>query len=118
MPRPCATNPLSGSLGKANQDPPILPDRAKKMLTDAFLLTGLRVRRDVAARIFRGVRVMQESDTYLAILDEGQEKATREAILVVGEARLGHPSELIRTQLNAVTDLPRLKRMIRAAATA
>ncbi|HKB35995.1 MAG TPA: hypothetical protein VKD72_06045, partial [Gemmataceae bacterium] len=32
-------------------------DRAKKLLTDALLLAGLRVRRDVAARIFRGVRV-------------------------------------------------------------
>jgi hypothetical protein len=28
---------------------------------------------------------MQESDTYLAILDEGQEKARREDILAVGE---------------------------------
>src|SRR5215467_6098039 len=39
------------------------PDRVKKLLTDALLLTGLRVRRDAAAKIFRGVRVMQESDT-------------------------------------------------------
>ena len=30
---------------------------------------------------------MHESDTYLAILDEGQEKATREDILIFGEAR-------------------------------
>ncbi len=67
------------------------PDRPKKLLTDAFLLTGLRVRRDVAARIFRGVRVMYESDTYLAILDEGQEKCARDDILIVGEARLGSP---------------------------
>src|SRR5271166_1813271 len=33
-------------------------ERAKKLLTDALLLTGLRVRRDVARKIFRGVRVM------------------------------------------------------------
>ena len=39
------------------------PDQQKKLLTDAFLLTGLRVRRDVAAKIFRGVRAMHESDT-------------------------------------------------------
>jgi len=92
--------------------------RAKKLLTDAFLLTGLRVRREVAARIFRGVRAMHESDTYLAILDEGQEKATREDILLVGEARLGSPSQSVRDQLNAVTDLARLKRIVRRAATA
>jgi hypothetical protein len=32
---------------------------------------------------------MHESGTYLAILDEGQEKATREDILLVGEERFG-----------------------------
>jgi hypothetical protein len=94
------------------------PERARKLLTDAFLLTGLRVRRNVAARIFRGGRAMHESDTYLAILDEGQEKATRENILVVGEERLGPPDEAIRSQLSNITDLDRLKRMIRRAAKA
>jgi len=64
-------------------------DRARKLLTDAYLLTGLRLRRDAAARIFRGVRAMQESDTYLAILDEGQEKAMRESILLFGEGKFG-----------------------------
>jgi hypothetical protein len=32
---------------------------------------------------------MQESDTYQAILDEGQGKAARKGILVVGEERFG-----------------------------
>src|SRR5205823_1057181 len=94
------------------------PDRAKKLLTDAFLLTGLRVRRDVAARIFRGVRAMHESDTYLAILDEGQEKFAREAILVVGEERLGPADETVRSQLSSISDLERLKRMHRRAVKA
>jgi hypothetical protein len=94
------------------------PDRAKKLLTDALLLTGLRVRRDAAVRIFRGVRAMQESDTYLMILDEGQEKCARDAVLIVGEERLGPPDEPFRTQLNAVSDLARLKRMVRRAVKA
>ena len=93
-------------------------DRARKLLTDAFLLTGLRLRRDAAARIFRGVRAMHESDTFQAILDEGQEKATRESILVVGEERLGSPDESVKNQLSNVTDLARLKRMVRRAAKA
>ena len=93
-------------------------DRAKKLLTDAFLLTGLRVRRDLAATIFRGVRVMHESDTYLAILDEGQEKFAREAILVVGEERLGPPEEAAKAVLNTIADLDRLRRMLRRAAKA
>ena len=93
-------------------------DRQKKLLTDAYLLTGLRVRRDIAAKIFRGVRAMHESDTYLAILDEGQEKATRSAILAFGEERLGSPEESLVAQFNLVTDLDRLKRMVRRAAKA
>jgi hypothetical protein len=55
---------------------------------------------------------MDESDTYLAILDEGQEKAWREAILRVGEKRLGPPDDASRAGFRTITDLPRLKRMI------
>jgi hypothetical protein len=94
------------------------PDRARKLLTDALLLTGLRVRRDVARRIFRGVRIMQESDTYLMILEEGEEKATRAAILAFGEELLGPPPDAVRTQLANVTDLDRLKRMVPRTARA
>jgi hypothetical protein len=94
------------------------PDRAKKLLTEALLLAGLRVRRDVAVRIFRGVRIMQESDTYLMILDEGQEKCARDAIVIVGEERFGPPDESFKAQLQAVTDLARLKRMVRRAVKA
>jgi hypothetical protein len=61
---------------------------------------------------------MDESDTYLMILDEGQVKATRENILVFGEERLGPCDEAVRSQLANVTDLDRLKRMIRRAAKA
>ena len=61
---------------------------------------------------------MHESDTFLAILDEGQEKARRDDILVFGEERLGPPEESLVAQFNLVTDLDRLKRMIRRAAKA
>jgi hypothetical protein len=94
------------------------PEHATKLLTDAYLLTGLRVRRDRAARIFRGIRIMQESDTYLAILDEGQEKASRKILLAIGEGRLGASSESIKTQLKNITDLDRLMRMILCAGKA
>ena len=61
---------------------------------------------------------MQESDTYLAILDEGQEKFARRAILLVGEERLGTPDESTKERLSNITDLARLKRMVRRAAKA
>jgi hypothetical protein len=88
------------------------PERVKKLLTDAFLLTGLRVQRDVAARIFRGVRAMHESDTYLAILDEGQEKHAKRAVLLVGKERFGPADESVRARLESITDLERLDRML------
>jgi hypothetical protein len=87
----------------------------KKLLTDTLLLTGLRVRRDVAARIFRGVRAMHESDTYLAILDEGQEKHAKKAVLLVGGERFGPPDESIKTHLDGISDIERLDRMLRRA---
>ena len=61
---------------------------------------------------------MHESDTYLAIIDEGQEKAHRKDILVVGEERFGPPDESVKTQLSTVTDLERLQRMHRRAVKA
>lgn len=89
------------------------PDRAKKLLVDALLLTGLRVRRDAAERIFRGVHAMEESDTFLMIIDRGQEKAFRETILMQGEDRFGPPDEVVKTSLAGITDLDRLKRIVR-----
>jgi hypothetical protein len=94
------------------------PERAKKLLTEALLLTGLRIRRDVAARIFRGVRAMQESDTYLMILEEGEDKATRRHILMFGEERLGPASEEVRTRLSGINDRDRLERILRRTLTA
>ena len=89
------------------------PDRAKKLLTDALLLTGLRVRRDAAVRIFRGVRAMEESDTYLMILDQGEERGLRKAILIQAEDRFGPPDPSVKAGLQNITDLDRLKRIIR-----
>jgi hypothetical protein len=54
---------------------------------------------------------MQESNTYLMILDEGQEKFAKQAILVVGEERLGPADDVVRSPLSNVTDLDRLRRM-------
>jgi len=89
------------------------PDRAKKLLTDALLLTGLRVRRDAAVRIFRGVRAMEESDTYLMILDQGEERGLRGIILLLGEDQFGPPNASVKAGLQNITDLDRLKRIAR-----
>jgi hypothetical protein len=89
------------------------PERARKLLTAAFVLTGLRVRRDVARQIFRGVRQMRDSDTYLAILDEGKEEQVKEDILFMAGERFGAPDEAVSATLAGITDLERLKRIFR-----
>jgi hypothetical protein len=96
---------------RLNREAP--PERARKLLTAAFVLTGLRVRRPVARDIFRGVRAMQESDTYLAIVDEGREADSKEVILRQGQKRFGPPGEAITARLHAITEnVARLHRMI------
>ena len=57
--------------------------------------------------------MMEESDTYLMILERGEEKATRKHILLIGEERFGAASESIKSQLKSVGELDRLERMFR-----
>jgi hypothetical protein len=96
---------------RLNREAP--PERARKLLTSAFVLTGLRVRRQVARDIFRGVRAMQESDTYQAILDEGKEAQMKRIILLLGQKGFGPPGEAITARLNAITEnVERLERVM------
>ncbi|HJT76020.1 MAG TPA: hypothetical protein VJ739_02365 [Gemmataceae bacterium] len=88
------------------------PERTRKLLTAAFLLTGLRVRRDLAREVFRGVRAMKDSDTYLAILDEGREEQIKKDILRLGRKRFGPADEPTTARLNGITDLERLERLL------
>ena len=87
-------------------------EQVRELLTASYVLTGLRVRRAVARHLFRGVRAMQDSDTFLEILDEGQLKHARNTVLRLGRARLGPPDESTRAAVTAQEDLERLDRMI------
>jgi predicted transposase YdaD len=64
-----------------------------KLLTAAYILTGLRVSQRAARNLFEGVRAMQESTTYQAILEEGQAKgqtlALQKTLLRQGPQRFG-----------------------------
>lgn len=61
---------------------------------------------------------MQESDTYLAILDEGREKHARQADMLVGQVKCGSPPDEVKSRLEKIRDLERLDRMLRRAVTA
>jgi hypothetical protein len=88
------------------------PERVRKLLTSAFVLTGLRVRRDVARQVFRGVRAMKDSDTYLAIMEEGEEQHAKAMILRQGQKRFGPADEATTARLSGITDLDRLDALI------
>jgi Domain of unknown function (DUF4351) len=91
------------------------PERARKLLTMAFLLTGLLVQPEVARHVFRGVRAMRDSTTYMAILEEGREEGcaneAKSVILRQGQRRFGAADEVITTQVRAIVDLERLHRL-------
>ncbi|MCI0461802.1 MAG: hypothetical protein L0Z62_33035 [Gemmataceae bacterium] len=89
------------------------PEQAKKLATAAFILTGLRVTRARAKVLFQGVRLMHDSDTYQAILDEGEVRGLQNALLVQGEERFGRPDEDTRTALQGIDDLERLRGLMR-----
>jgi hypothetical protein len=55
---------------------------------------------------------MHESDTYLAILDEGREKQVKQDILRLGNRRFGSGSPADESALHAITDLQRLERLL------
>lgn len=86
------------------------PDQARRLLTAAYVLTGLRVpNKRAALQLFKGVRAMRESVTYQAILDEGRVEALQKTILRQGRELFGPPDEGTTAALTAIDDLDRLE---------
>ncbi|MGH7170511.1 MAG: hypothetical protein ACRELF_14135 [Gemmataceae bacterium] len=92
------------------------PSEVAKLLTAAYVLTGLRFRRGLTNQFFQGESAMMESDTYLYILEQGEAKGgakeARKILLHLGGKRLGEADEDVRTAVEAISDLERLERMI------
>jgi hypothetical protein len=76
------------------------PDQLRHLVTAAYVLTGLRVPRDVALPMFQGVQGMRDSDTYLAIVDEGVEKGQRRLLRIQLEKRFGPLSPTAQQRLD------------------
>ena len=54
---------------------------------------------------------MEESDTYLAIIDMGREMQTKEGILRLGIRRFGPADQTVADSLQNIADLERLERI-------
>lgn len=91
---------------------------AVRLMTAAYILTGLRVDRDTLASIYQGVRIMHESSAFDVMVDEGQVRYAHRALLQLGRARFGPPDAATEAALTAITDLERLDRLIVAVLTA
>jgi hypothetical protein len=78
--------------------------QARKLLTAAFVLTGLRVPRGLARDLYRGVTAMHESDTYQAILDEGGIRELHRTLLRLGRKRFGDPDPATQAALTTINE--------------
>jgi hypothetical protein len=54
---------------------------------------------------------MRESDTYLAILDEGRVDELKKVLLRLGQIRFGAPDEATESAIKGLSNLERLERM-------
>ena len=87
-----------------------LPDQARRLLTAAYVLTGLRIPdKKAALQLFKGVRAMRESVTYQAILEEGRVEALQKTILRQGRKLFGPPDEGTTAAVTAIDDVQRLE---------
>jgi hypothetical protein len=87
-------------------------EQVKRLFLATYLLTGLRIPRARARGLFEGVAIMRESDTYLAILDEGRLEEAQTILLLQGEKRFGPASEAVKAALEAIGDVGRLNQLL------
>jgi predicted transposase YdaD len=100
---------------------------AGDLWTATEVLMGLRYPESLVERLLQGVRGMEESVTYQAIVRKGLEKGraegkveglaegraeeARQMVLLLGEQRYGPPDARSRRALDAITDRERLRQL-------
>lgn len=109
--------------------------QAVRLMTAAFILTGMRVAKEDLASIYSGVRIMQESTAYDMILEEGLEKGmekgleeglekgrleeARRILCLLGEEQFNTPAEpKVQAKIAAIQSLAELEQLTRKVAKA
>jgi predicted transposase YdaD len=91
---------------------------AAEIVAAEFILLGLRHDRAFIEALFHRVSKMQESTTYQAILEEGEERGVRRSILHLGTRRWGTPSAEIEQRLASVGEMDQLEALLDRLQTA
>ena len=109
-----ATDQLPGVIGRIDQ-------RLRAEVTDAeradlwsasYILLGLRYSAPFAAQLFEGVRGMEESTTFQAIITQGALREARKILFSLGTQRLGKPDSATRAAVEAIAEVSHLERLI------
>src|SRR5438067_10591194 len=93
------------------------PAVAAELWTATKVFLGLRYEAAFVEQLLQGVRVMKESTTYRAIVEEGRiegvREGVREDIRRLGERKFkSPPPAAVQTALDGVQDLEQLRRLL------
>ncbi len=89
-----------------------------RLLTAAYILTGLRVKKTDLASIYRGVGLMTESAAYDEAVEEGELRGQYRVLLRQGRKRFGDPDAATERELQSIRDPDRLERLADAILSA
>ena len=89
-----------------------------KLMTAAYILTGLRVTKHSLATIYRGIGLMQESTAFDEATEEGEIKRSHRVLLRQGRKLIGSLDTSTEAEITAIKDLDRLDRLTDAILTA
>ena len=88
----------------------------RQILVATFLLMGMRYTHAETLNVFTGVKSMRESSTYMAILEEGEQKGRLEerrvAIIELLEDRFGTVPSDVQERIQAIADMAHLKALL------
>jgi hypothetical protein len=91
---------------------------AVRLMTTAYILTGLRVAKGDLVSIYKGIGLMQESTAFDEAIEEGSISTSHRLLLRQGRKRFGPPDAATESALTAIKDLERLERLADAILTA
>jgi hypothetical protein len=86
--------------------------QAAILMRGALILAGMRVEQANLADIFQGVGLMAETTAYDYLVEQGEIKRSHRLLIRLGRDRFEAPDSTTEAEINAITDLDRLERMV------